>query len=92
MAEHPESVDERLARLQSATDGIRPSPAFADRVMLAIEQRAEIGWVGSALVAARPGIFAAVLAAAAAIGLAIHTDQEATEARAVASTAVGIDW
>jgi hypothetical protein len=92
MAEHPETVDERLARLGRATDEIRPNSGFADRVMLAIEQHVELGWLDAALSAARPGVFAAAVAAAAAVGLAVHTERVATEARAIASTAVGIDW
>lgn len=91
MAEDLETVDERLARLGRATEGILPRPGFADRVMLAIEQ-SDLGWLDAALIAARPGVLAALVAAAAAVGLAVQTDRAATEAGAVAATAVGIDW
>ena len=91
MPDNLETVDEKLARLGHATKGLLPGPGFTDRIMLAVEH-ADLGWLDAALAAARPGIVAAVLAAAAAIALAVHTDRAATEARAVASTAVGIEW
>ncbi|MFC1642008.1 hypothetical protein ACFL5O_04875 [Myxococcota bacterium] len=90
---HPcETMEERLERLSRATAGIRARSDFVQRVMRQTLAVSDPGWLESAVASARAVVALAILAAAAALTLAVHTERMATEASAVAYTAEGLDW
>jgi hypothetical protein len=76
-----ESVEGRLRRLESATRDIEPPLGLADRLAqpFAARKRSPRGLAAVVLPLGRPALFAAALAAAASIALAMQTEQAADE-------------
>ena len=77
-------LDSRLERLAQATAGLRSMPGFADRVMLQVNLAATPGWLDAVSRLARSALVAGALLALTSLGWALHSDQSATEASAVA--------
>jgi hypothetical protein len=83
------NVDERLERLGRTTEGVSPSPAFANRVMRAVEH--EVGWwSGLPRIAVRIVPAFAVVAVLAVIW-AYQSTRELDDA-VIHSSAVEVEW
>lgn len=86
-----QTVDGRLRRLADATRGIEPPAGLADRLAqrFAAPQRRPRGLAAVVLPFGRPALFAAALAAAASVTLAIQFESAADE---TVAEAVGEEW
>ena len=70
----PEDFAERLARLSSATQGLRPSAGFSARVMLAVNAAAAPSFFQSTWLSARRLLPLAVVTAALSVVWAVQVD------------------
>jgi hypothetical protein len=70
----PEDFEQRLARLSSATNAIRPSAGFSARVMLAIDHAPPPSFLETTWFSARRLLPVAALAAAMAVVWAVQVD------------------
>jgi len=70
----PEEIEQRLARIEGATNALRPSAGFSARVMLAIDQEAAPGFLETTWFSARRLLPVAALAAAMAVAWAVQVD------------------
>jgi hypothetical protein len=75
VADQRDSVEERLARLRGATEGLSPPSGLGARLAArAMAPRPATGLSAVILPFARTAIVAAALAAAASVSLAVHLD------------------
>lgn len=91
MTELEEDLDQRLERMASATDGIRPRPGFNQRVMLAVlaEQPSLTEDLWSA---ARRLVPVALLAAVLGLVWAVESDRSVDDALALSDDTVELAW
>jgi hypothetical protein len=78
---HQEDIDEKLARLAGATEGVRPRADFSLRVMQRIGQE-QLGTLHALRTPARRFLPLGMLAAAAAMFWAVSVDSQVNEALA----------
>jgi hypothetical protein len=88
-----EDIDQRLARLSGATEGMRPSAGFSARVMLAIDAVAEPApsFFETAWFSARRLVPVAAVAAALAVGWAVQVDGTVDDELATTYASVGFE-
>lgn len=70
----PEDLEQRLARLSSATNQLRPSAGFSARVMLAIDHAPAPSFLETTWFSARRLLPVAAIAAAMAVVWAVQVD------------------
>ena len=92
--EEIDAIDEDLARLARATDGVRPRPGFEDRVMRAVGASSAGGrtWFDDVLVSARRLVPALAVVAVVGVWWAVASDRAADDAVAASSDAVDVEW
>jgi hypothetical protein len=87
-----DEIDERLARLMAATEGVAPREGFAARVMGAVQSERAVGlWAFLPRAAKRTVPFAAI-AACAAIAWAVFATRDADDAVAGSLDTVEVEW
>lgn len=87
-----EDIEQRLARLSSATQGLRPSAGFSARVMLAIDGAAPApGIFETAWFSARRLLPVAAVAAALAVVWAVQVDGTVDDELATTYASVGFE-
>lgn len=87
----PEDFDQRLARLSSATNALRPSAGFSARVMLAIEHEASPSFLESTWFSARRLLPVAAIAAAMAVVWAVQVDGSVDDELATSYAAMELE-
>ena len=99
MTDPTRDLDDRLARLAAATNDLRASAGFEDRVMQAILADAELeptssssGWLADLLPASRFVLAGATLIAAVAVVFAVRSQRAFDDEAALALTAVEVGW
>ena len=86
-----EDIDQRLARLAGATYAVRPSAAFAARVMQAVHAEAVPGFWENAWFSSRRLLPVAAIAAALAVGWAVQVDRSVDDELATSYASVGFE-
>ena len=86
-----EDIDQRLARLSGATEGLRPSPGFSARVMLAIDTQHAPSIFEAAWFSARRLVPVAAIAAALAVVWAVQVDGTVDDELATTYASVGFE-
>jgi hypothetical protein len=86
-----EDIEQRLARLSGATDGLRPSAGFSSRVMLAIEAEAAPSFLEATWFSARRLLPVAAMAAALAVVWAVQVDGSVDDELATTYAAVELE-
>ncbi|MEO6599553.1 MAG: hypothetical protein ABIQ16_06745 [Polyangiaceae bacterium] len=86
-----EDIDQRLARLSGATEGMRPSAGFSARVMLAIDAQAVPSFFQAAWFSARRLVPIAAVAAALAVVWAVQVDGTVDDELATTYASVGFE-
>jgi hypothetical protein len=86
-----EDIEQRLARLTGATDGLRPSAGFSARVMLAIDREAAPSFLEAAWFSARRLVPVAAIAAALAVVWAVQVDNSVDDELATSYAAVELE-
>ncbi len=93
MKQPEEDIDARLERLARSTEAVRPKPNFGARVMQAIEQEREIGWLQEILRSARRVVPLAAITAAVTLFWAVRSQSSFDEAMAGSwDDSVEIEW
>ena len=89
-----DEIDDELARLARATDGVRPRPGFEERVMRAVGESSAGArtWFDDVLVSARRLVPALAVVAAVGVWWAVTSDRAADDAVAASSDAVDVEW
>jgi hypothetical protein len=86
-----EDIDQRLARLASATHALRPSAGFAARVWQAIDAEARPSFWENAWFSSRRLLPVAAIAAALAVGWAVQVDRSVDDELATSYASVGFE-
>jgi hypothetical protein len=88
-----EDIDQRLARLSGATEGLRPSAGFSARVMLAIDSGAEPApsLFVTAWFSTRRLVPVAAIAAALAVVWAVQVDSTVDDELATTYASIGLE-
>jgi hypothetical protein len=86
-----EDIEQRLARLTGATEGLRPSAGFSARVMLAIDREPAPGFFEAAWFSARRLLPVAAVAAALAVVWAVQVDGTVDDELATSYASVGFE-
>ncbi len=86
------TIEERLERLNRATQSIRPSPSFEQRVLLAVAQTASIDWRVGLWRLGRYGLVASLVAVALATVFAVQGASRAEEMQAMTYGTVDLEW
>ena len=99
MTDPTRDLDDRLMRLATATDDLRASAGFEDRVMRAVlaDPERELvpsspGWLADLLPASRFVLAAATLITAVAVVFAVRSQRAFDDEAALALTAVEVGW
>jgi hypothetical protein len=85
-------IDERLERLTRATQSIRPSPGFEQRVVLALLQRANLDWRAGLWRVGRYGLVLSLVAVVLATVFAVQGASRADEMQAMSYGTVDLEW
>jgi hypothetical protein len=86
-----EDIDQRLARLTSASDALRPSAGFSARVMRAINSETVPNFWENAWFSSRRLLPIAALATALAVGWAVQVDRSVDDELAASYASVGFE-
>jgi hypothetical protein len=88
-----EDIEQRLARLSGATEGMRPSAGFSARVMLALEADAQAApsIFETAWFSARRLVPVAAIAAALAVVWAVQVDGTVDDSLATTYASIGLE-
>ncbi len=85
-------IEERLARLRLATQGIQPGPGFEQRVMAAVLQSGAIDWCLGLWRVGRYGLVVSLVAVALATVFAVQGASRADEMQAMSYGTVDLEW
>ena len=86
-----EDIEQRLARLSGATEGLRPSAGFSAAVMLAIEREAAPNFLVATWFSARRLLPAFAIAAAMAVVWAVQVDGAVDDALATSYASLELE-
>jgi len=85
-------IEERLGRLNLATQGVRPSPGFERRVLLAVTHAGSMDWHARLWRIGRYGLVASLVAVALATIFAVQGAARAEEMQAMTYGTVDLEW
>ena len=87
-----EDLEERLARLARHTASLRPSRGFSERVMLAVQAEAALGFGFSLSRGARRFVPLALAFALGSVSWAVVSEREATQSMATSFGTLELEW
>jgi hypothetical protein len=85
-------IEQRLGRLALATQGIRPSPGFEQRVLTAVGNSISVDWRAGLWRLGRYGLVASLVAVTLATIFAVQVASRADEMQAMTYGTVDLEW
>lgn len=92
MDDPSQMIEDRLERLNLATQGIHPSPGFEQRVLMAVVEAMSVDWRAGLWRLGRYGLVASLVAVTLATILAVQGASRADEMQAMTYGTVDLEW